>query len=175
MVDLTGRWSEPIEIAPSDGVQRLDYAYHAAVKPQDKAALRLDTIGTEISRGRATSVDVAVATDKIFHTCDFPKVAGASVVLDGGELSTDTPSNWAVAGDILLARVDRRIEGKIAYVEQGGGPISDCILRIRVPETYRQRVLAGLVSSQGRSQLTARIRGTGARHVSATSLMGIVV
>lgn len=175
MLDLAGRWSEPIEIAPSDGVQRLDYAYHAAARPRDKSALRLDAIGTEISRGRATSVEVAAATDKIFHTCDFPTIVGASIALNAVEPSTSTPSNWAAVGDILLARVDRRIEDKIAYVSRGAGPISDCVLRVRVPEALRLRVLAGLVSPRGRSQLTARIRGTGARHISATSLMDFVV
>jgi type I restriction enzyme M protein len=175
-IDLSGVWSEPIEIAPEAGVERLDFSFHCGTKVRGRPERSLSALGGEVSRGRASSVEVAVSRGAIFHTCDFPDRPGGHVVLNGSaSASDDVPQWWAKTGDILVARVDRRLEDKVAFVIEGAGPISDCVLRLRVPAALRVPTLDCLVSPEGRRQLTRHAHGTGARHISASSLLQLEI
>lgn len=175
-VDLSGAWSSPIEIAPDAGVGRLDFTFHSDADRAARPEQSIGVLGGTISRGRATSVDVSTSNGAIFHTCNFPDKPGDSVLLPRDDQVFETvPDWWAQTGDILIARVDRRLEDKIAYVARGAGPISDCVLRLRVRRELVDRVLAGLISPDGRRQLTRYAHGTGARHVAASSILSLEV
>lgn len=174
-IDLFGAWSDPIEIAPAAGVDRLDFDFHVEAGRASCPGKSLRELGAQVSRGRASSVEVSASKGVIFHTCDFPE-PGGRVRLPGVESGGQSaPCWWARAGDILLARVDRRLEDKIAIVEEGTGPISDCVLRLRLPSHLVHQTLRGLVSAEGRRQLTRYAHGTAARHISAASLLQVEI
>jgi type I restriction enzyme M protein len=171
-IDLAGVWSEPIEIAPESGIERLDFSFHCCPTDRARPERSIAALGGEVSRGRASSVEVAASGGAIFHTCDFPDRPGGQVVLHSSASgSANVPRWWARRGDILVARVDRSLEDKIAFVLEGAGPISDCVLRLRVPAALRISTLNFLVSPEGRRQLMRHAHGTGARHISASSLL----
>jgi type I restriction enzyme M protein len=174
-VDATGTVSEDIHISRLAGARRLDFDFHkTATKSKDRISLR--ELGVEVRRGRASSVEVAQSIGAIFHTSDFPAKRGSQVSLSKGtEAREGTRSVHAFPGDILVARVDRRLEDKIALVADGRSEISDCVLRLRCPPEYRTRILNGLASDHGREQLQALSRGTGARHIAAAELLNLMV
>lgn len=127
-VDNSGRPQFAVEIDATDGILRLDCRFHVtSVATSDRA--RLADLGVVVARGRSSSRDVAAAPDTIFHTSNFPKEAGESISLKtGGAQSVSLSGVIAEAGDILLARVDRRLESKVAIVRDGTAAISDCVL-----------------------------------------------
>lgn len=174
-VDANGSASEDIHILSHAGAKRLDFDFHrSAARPNDRISLR--QLGVEITRGRASSVEVAQSTGTIFHTSDFPAATGGQVSLSmGTEVRERSKPVEAFPGDILVARVDRRLEDKIAVVAEGRSEISDCVLRLRCPPEFRARVLSGLASDHGREQLQALSRGTGAKHIAAAELLNLMV
>jgi type I restriction enzyme M protein len=173
-VNETGDWSTPMSVAAELGAYRLDYEYHAAAAlPADLQPL--SELEATVSRGVAFSRQVAVSGGSIFHTCDFPSLAGAGLYLPEVDVPPSLSSRFACKGDILLARVDRRLEEKVAVVVKGAAQISDCVIRIRCAENVRERVLAGLVSDTGKSQLRRLSRGTGARHITLGSVLNVKV
>lgn len=175
-VDASGREVGSMMISAASGVERLDWFYHCAA---DKTDLRpsLAELGVTVTRGRSNSRKVASSKVPIFHTCDFPSSPGEAVSFGSLARKVSAKPSGIVAekGDILVARVDRRLERKVALVAAGVGEISDCVLRLRAPEETRERVLAGLVSEDGARQIVAVSRGTGARHISHKSILGIRV
>lgn len=173
-IDDMGRITESLEIEAAEGVSRLDYQFHTGSELVDGRSSLAD-LGVVVSRGRSNSRKVASANGMIFHTCDFPALPGARVSLGRGGGVALGEGVIAEAGDILLARVDRRLERKIALVSEGAAEISDCVLRLRAPKEMRERVLAGLASDDGRRQIAATSRGTGARHISYKAVLSIRV
>nr|WP_277923478.1 N-6 DNA methylase [Sphingomonas sp. TREG-RG-20F-R18-01] len=170
-----GLISTRVTIQAPAGVQRLDCLYHAAVQP-DPSRASLADLGANVSRGRRNSRDVATSSKRIFHTGDFPDRPGAAIVVSCEAVrSGATRDVLAEPGDILMARVDRRLERKICFVREGAVEISDCVLRLRLPELARERALSGLLSEEGQIQIMSTIRGTGARHISARALLSIRV
>jgi type I restriction enzyme M protein len=164
-----------VVIGPSDGAHRLDCLYHAT-SASGSARTSLADLGVAVTRGSSHSRQVASAKAKIFHTGDFPERPGDCISLGRtGDPAIASAGVIAEAGDILLARVDRRLERKVALVSEGAAEISDCVLRLRVPEQVRARVLAGLASEDGRRQMVATSRGTGPRHISHKAVLSIRV
>lgn len=165
-----GTWAEPITIPVADAAERLDHAFHAArcaVAPPGTATLR--ELGVTVVRGRASSTKVRAAAG-FFHTNSFPIKAGGKVSLSS-HFADHEGEVLATAGDILLARVHRRLEDKIAYVIQGTAPISDCVFRLRCEASVAGRVLRGISGPEGRAQLQARARGVGARSLTIADVL----
>ncbi|HEX4693558.1 N-6 DNA methylase [Sphingomonas sp.] len=174
-VDDSGKAQTRIEIRASDGVHRLDCLFHAKGAPGLERKTLAD-LGVVVIRGRSDSRKVASANGGIFHTGDFPSCPGGRISLGARANTPSTPVGVvAEAGDILIARVDRRLEHKVALVEDGAAEISDCVLRLRAPSPDRERVLAGLVSEEGRRQIVATSRGTGPKHISYKAILSIQV
>lgn len=174
-VNAIGEEQAAVEIEATMGVERLDCAFHLENGDTDDRP-SLAELGVTVARGKSNSRQVASSTIPIFHTCDFPISPGTSISI-GGSGGGDVQSDGVIAekGDILLARVDRRLERKVALVGDGKGEISDCVLRLRAPADVRDRVFAGLISNDGVRQISAVSRGTGARHISHRSVLGIRV
>lgn len=174
-INSIGEEQTTVQIEPNMGVERLDWVFHLENSDTDDRP-SLAELGVTVTRGKSNSRQVASSTIPIFHTCDFPTSPGTTISI-GGSGGSDVQCNGVVAekGDILLARVDRRLERKVALVVDGIGEISDCVLRLRAPADVRDRVFAGLISKDGARQISAVSRGTGARHISQKSVLGIRV
>lgn len=170
-----GSWADPITIPAARAAERLDHAFHDACRASAvPGASTLRDLGVAVVRGRASSTKVRAGGGAYFHTDRFPTQAGGAVaLLESGVGHED--EILAMAGDILLARVDRRLEEKIAYVVRGSAPISDCVFRLRCDKTVAERVLRGLTGPAGRAQLQARARGVGARSLTMDSVLDITV
>ncbi len=159
-----------LSIEPSRAVERLDWAYYSGEQSQGQTTLA--SLGAEIRRGNISSVEIKGVAGTVFHTTDFLTKHQYALELPQQE---EYPAGCvlAQAGDILLARVDRKLETKICLVASGTAALSDCILRIRLPESIRNRVFAFLVSPQGREALYRTSRGVGARMLSKAALLGM--
>lgn len=174
-VDDGGLVETELEVEAKEGIRRLDCLFHAASMPTANHKSLAD-LGVVVTRGRSNSRHAASANGTIFHTSDFPKQPGETVSLSGAPPRFELSDGIiAEPGDILLARVDRRLEQKVVLVGEGAAEISDCVIRLRVPEGSRERVLAGLISEGGRRQIIATSRGTGARHISYKAVLAIRV
>lgn len=171
-VDQYGVTNTSIVINDEKGVLRLDSIFHSANTLGNERETLKD-LGVTVARGRSNSRDVAQSNGEIFHTSNFPMLPGGKILLEGSAARCN--GIIAEAGDILLARVDRRLENKVAVVEAGCSEISDCVLRLRMPRDVRGRVLAGLTSGDGQRQIVATSRGTGARHISHKAVLSIRV
>lgn len=170
-----GAWLAPIYIGLEAAAERMDHCYHSqSLSLNHDGCKSLRALGVEVRRGALSSIQIAASTSPTFHTTDFPGVTGASITLPRVR-NQQVPGVWASRGDVLLARVDRRLEKKIALVAEGEALVSDCVLRIRCPTGLQTKVLEGLLSDSGQSQIIGATRGTGPRHISVRSLMEIVV
>lgn len=173
-VDRYGRWYPPIFLPSTSELERLDYSYHEArIRPECLGRPTLREMGAVVSRGRSSSVVVRSNPGVFFHTSNFPCSVGSPLDLNSSASAAHAGELVAEEGDILLARVDRRLERKIAYVRSGSSPISDCVFRLRCPPNMRETILAGLCSDAGQDQLLSRSRGVGARSLSASDLLSI--
>ncbi len=173
-INALGEWAEPVIIDAEKATLRLDYAYHekgAQISWPGCASLR--ELGVEIRRGNLSSLEASASADPTFHSSDFPPTVGGKVRLPRSAKTLTEVR--AIAGDILLARVDRNLERKITIVTSGTARLTDCVLRIRCKPELVSRIRKGLLSPAGQLQLTSKIRGTGARHISVASLMELVV
>jgi type I restriction enzyme M protein len=170
-----GSWANPIRIPVARAAERLDHAFHDACRAGvGVGASTLRDLGVAIVRGRASSTKVRAGGGAYFHTDRFPtQVGGAVALLEGGVGHEN--EILATVGDILLARVDRRLEEKVAFVVRGSAPISDCVFRLRCDRSVAERVLRGLTGPAGRAQLQARARGVGARSLTMDSVLDIIV
>ena len=154
----------------------MDYGYYSAMAALDHTGLSLAALGVQIARGKLPSNQLDRASPS-FHTNAFPDPNGPAELnlpsIEGVDDSTD--GIICRSGDILLARVDRRFENKVAIVKSGGAFLSDCVLRLRCPKDEVSRVFRGLRSDGGRIQMAAMATGTGARHISKQSVLKIRV
>ena len=134
----------------------------------------LAELGVRVTRGAVSATKARAERHDVFHTDGF-KAAGGDGSL---ELRGHNPYPGVVQaapGDILIARVDRRLEDKIAIVSRGTLPISDCVYRLRCPEHLTSRVWGWLRSPAGRAALTAGVRGVSARHLPKHELLDTAI
>lgn len=170
-----GSWLEPIQVGVEQATRRMDHGYHRAAPPEPGHGKRsLRDIGAVATRGMLSSVQIRGCEDPTFHTTDFPTTTGATVLLPPSAIPM-TAGIWAQPGDVLVARVDRRLERKVAMVADGSARLSDCVIRLRCPIGVGDRVVRSLASPDGQAQLRSAARGTGARHISICALLDIVV
>lgn len=159
--------SHPIEIDAELAERRLDYVFHSVEHTARQTTLR--TLAAQIFRGSLSAKEGRAAEHFVFHTTDFANAEDG--VFDGPD--TPVTGQSALPGDILLARVDRDLESKIAMVRTGGFAVSDCVYVIRVAPQYRERVYRALRSASGREKLRSASRGLGARQLSKAELLAV--
>lgn len=164
---LDGGLSPAIMVNPKLAARRLDYDFH--VIERNGSAQTLASLEASVFRGTMAAAECKAASRFVFHTSDFAKASDGQFF--GPNAAASGP--YARAGDILMARVDRSLETKIAIVRAGNFNVSDCTYVVRVDEKHRERVFAALRSEEGRSKIRSASRGVGARHLSKSELLAI--
>ena len=169
----TGEVTEPLFVEPCQAERRMDFAYHSATSFATIGSTSLRQLGADIRRGSLSTVDRKATTSFIFHTGDFP--ARASTVKLDHVAPTHSKKKLVVAevGDILMARVDRDLHDKITLIETGKVAITDCVYRIRVPQSYQKSVFSALTSQIGRDSIRAATKGVGARLIGKGDLLDL--
>lgn len=173
--DDTMRLSAPILITPDEAGARMDHRYYA----WQRGLRRFRTIplgeinGVDIIRGKWSATAARNAGLPLLHSTD---VSGQS--MNGlWHLPSDPISHIfgeaprARQGDIVITRVGRRLEEKIARVGSGEAVISDCLYIVRGPAAAMNSLWRSLNSSEGRAWLQAHARGVCAKVLNRSSLL----
>jgi type I restriction enzyme M protein len=116
---------------------------------------------------------VEARTRNAFHLDNFRLAADGRIKLP--HRATGNDDRAAREGDILIARVGRKISEKVVLVTSGSTPISDCIYRLRCPPRVVHRVWIGLRSDEGRRQVEDSLSGVTTRLLPLAALMGVHV
>ncbi|MBV1929703.1 MAG: N-6 DNA methylase [Gammaproteobacteria bacterium] len=166
--------SDPIFINRDDATKRLDYEYHATQKSDGDNVTTLRQLGAEIKRGSISTVEARQAYFPIFHTSDYNNTEDGRI-----RLSPPMPSLLekrlviAEPGDILMARVDRKLHNKVGIVVDGQAALTDCVYRVRLPAHTREKAFKALSSIKGRIGLQAISKGVSARLVGKADLLDL--
>jgi type I restriction enzyme M protein len=170
--DVAAGLSDPLYVSADEAEQRLDYDYHVANQCQGKRVVTLRELGADIQRGSVSSVEARAADFPIFHTSDYTSLTDGEVRLEslmpavrGKRLITVAP------GDILMARVDRKLHEKVAIVVSGEAALTDCVYRVRLPKETQQLAFSALRSLEGASKLLAISKGVSARLLGKADLL----
>lgn len=180
-LSANGQLSHPIDISPDDAAHRMDYRYYDGTRRPSEigssVATTLASIRADIVRGKLSSRDARNFVYPVFHTTSFPPHERCSDFSIPHSMCVDLSRNLfsrevtAGPGDILLARVGRNLQQKICLVAAGQVVISDCVYRLRVPDTMRENVMENLLSDRGQSWLKANSHGVGAQQIAKSDLL----
>jgi type I restriction enzyme M protein len=175
-LDELGRLSQPLMIEIEEAEVRLDYAYfqERVIGRKRTVKVYLRDIPHSITRGSFNSAEAKIRNG-VFHTTDFPIGSAMRFPSQLSILPGVAAPVMAAAGDILLARVGRKLQEQVCIVTSGESAISDCVLRLRVPQTMQKSVLKALTSTRGKSFLRSAARGSGARYLSRAALLELPV
>ena len=181
-----GHLSEAIKVPQDLAAKRLDYTFHARpIVKMRRGAHQPIAVGaavTDIVRGTICSSAIAAFPAPVFHLGDFAEPAteqGVRIVPERfalGERSArigTRDAHLALPGDILLARVGRGLENRLALVVHGPCVISDCIFAVRATDEHRERLYRFFESEAGRSARATSAHGVAARFLSKTNLFEI--
>ena len=186
-MDPDGQLSDSIQVPQDAAEKRLDYAFHAQAKPsrraddgRQKIAVR-DAV-TDVLRGTVCSSEIAGFRMPVFHLGDFagPSQAHEIRVVPKHFALSDLNAQRAAAqtrlalpGDILLARVGRGLQDRLALVVYGPCVISDCVFALRATDEHRERLYRFFESDLGRRALASSAHGVAARFLSKANLFDI--
>lgn len=184
---LDGQLSVPIEIPQDAAVKRLDFNFHARVVPPQQGGegpmrMSVRQALTDVVRGTICSSSISAFPAPVFHLGDFSEPLGEHAVrivpkrFALGERKAQRMSQdarLALPGDILLARVGRSLEDRLALVVHGPCVISDCIFALRATDEHRERLYRFFESHLGRHALASSAHGVAARFLSKTNLFEI--
>ena len=181
-----GHLSEAIEIPQDVAARRLDYTFHARPSVQRRSGtlepIAVGAAVTDVVRGTICSSAIATFRSPVFHLGDFSKPAGEQAVRivprrfalgKRSAMIASRDARLALPGDILLARVGRGLENRLALVVHGACVISDCIFALRTTDLHRERLYRFFESDVGRQTLATSAHGVAARFVSKTNLFEI--
>jgi len=186
-----GILSKPV-LVPSDlAQQRLDYRFHSSTQAKFRTVgvsgrkhLTIGDVTLSISRGSVNSSQLKLLKWPVFHLGDFASPLSFNrkhVVSKKFGLSKKSlnilPASTRIAlpGDILVARIGRNLEDKVSMVQDKPCIISDCVFCLRIAVEYRENVFSFLKSDLGRLALAASAHGVGARYLSRSDLLGLVL
>lgn len=185
-----GEISTPISIAADVAKLRLDYAFHAlsatTARPGDMQQIE-KTIGVyvhDLLRGTTSSSQIDSCPLPVFHLSDFPGVRESAVVpivpakfIQSAGKTTVLRETYKIAkaGDILIARIGRNLHEKVCFLPRGTCVISDCIFAIRAAPEHREVLLTYLLSDDGKAALKAASHGVGAKYLSRSDVLGLVL
>lgn len=171
--NFDGEITHSIFVDKNKLVQRMDFDFHYWEKKQNRAVgniLTLNDIIVSLTRGNKTKKYLQNLNIPYFHTTSF---TSHGLYFESNSTIDDFPSNLSLAGpgDILIARVGKRSIGNVVMVKKGFIPISDCIYRIRVIDSYKAKTFETLISKRGQSWLQAYAHGVCARLISKSDLL----
>lgn len=167
-----GELSNQLFIDSQLAEERCDFAHYAGRPTSGKSGFTLRDAGAQIVRGSLHSGEAKRSGFAYFHTTHFPQHGSKPL-----NFRTPVPKSKgrkltiAEAGDILIARIDRRLHNKLCFVASGKVVLTDCVFRVRVPRVWRNRVFEALNSKRGVQALKATARGVGARMLSKEGLL----
>ncbi len=156
-----------LEIETTAACARMDYDFHTPVGHNSSLA-KLSKFPIEaIFRGNLTHNELRSSSLPYLHTSHINEQAE--------KVYTDTvtvPSRikCASAGDILIARVGSRCHGRIAYIESGHLPISDCLFVIR--SKHNREIWELITKYDLTNELRKRSLGVGAKYITRQILHG---
>jgi type I restriction enzyme M protein len=186
-MELDGQLSAPIKIHQDAAVKRLDFAFHARVAlplrgGEDPMRMSVRQALTDVVRGTICSSSISAFPAPVFHLGDFSEPLGEHAVRivpkrfalskrAAQRMSRD--ARLALPGDILIARVGRSLENRLALVVHGPCVISDCVFALRATDEHRERLYRFFESNLGRQALGSSAHGVAARFLSKTNLFEI--
>jgi type I restriction enzyme M protein len=166
--------SAPLYVNAEQAEQRLDYDYHIVSRRETKQPVTLRELGADVKRGTVGWVEARKANFPVFHTSHYSDLADGEVRLDSAVPTLFGKKLITVKqGDILIARVDRKLHEKVAIVVSGQAAITDCVYRVRLPKEAQQLAFSTLRSLDGASRLLGISKGVGARLLGKTDLLNM--
>lgn len=174
---LDGSLHKAIYVPRESGIESLDYDMNIFNSPVSKAtALTIADMNCLISRGKQNSKQCKELLSPVFHTTSFEPKKNRIIFSNRPFENMDLQSVViAEKGDILIARVGKKLSEKVVIVDGGYSIISDCILRVRAPVKYREQLFSYLNSPNGRKKIDSHIIGASARYLTKSSLMKLSI
>lgn len=150
-----------LKILPQEAFHRADYSYHQKIsEPSSTLSILMNDF--HLYRGNKSHNELSIITNQHLHTTNLPDQPQKISCINTHSYS----SNMAKSGDILVARVGRRCLGRVAYVEKGYIPVSDCIIGIRpVNQQIGQMIWSKLSTSTCRDYFSQVALGVGAKYI----------
>jgi len=187
---LDGTLSSAIEVGADVAARRLDHRYHLVSQKNSIAnsnhhpKLTIGDVTEQLIRGSLNSNQIDGFEYPVFHLGNFPQRLSESNVpsvpsrfVCSKRESKLLPNSVRVArqGDILVARVGRNLHTKVSVLLKGACVISDCIYALRIVPEHRETILTYLTSNQGQRALEAVSHGVGAKYLSRSDLLELIV
>jgi len=178
--DLEGNLSAPIVVSPLEAAERMDYKFYRWRRDQSfEAKVALGEVsGVSVLRGQLEMASAKRAGISLLHSTHLSLREMDKVIRIGPNITRAVPGHKYVraqSGDILLTRVGRNLEDKIARVRSGTGLVSDCIFVVRGSSEFLSSLWADLDSPRGRAWIRAHTRGVCAKVLNKSDLLGFPV
>jgi len=177
-LEADGSLTGTVDLPADEAILRLDYSFHCL--PTQKAPKRLGNatlrdFGATVVRGSYSSSERGACDFPVFHTTDFTGISVPKAFQLSKARAETIDALFAEPGDILVARVGRNLEEKVAVVERGRVALSDCILRIRAAPNMNFKILKFFSSQAGRLALHTVSHGVGAKFITRDALLDMVI
>lgn len=163
-------------VSPQQASQRLDLGHHEFQSWNRsllgrQGARTLEELGVTVVRGSRTRSQFESLGVTCFHTSDFP----SNAIEVRFPRSVNHGFQSATAGDILLPRVGTRCLDRQALVIKGARHYTEAVFRLRVPKRNQSMVTQWVLSDLGTRWRQEAAKGSCAKHLTVSSLMGMPV
>jgi putative uncharacterized protein pKP048_01 len=160
-----------IELNIEEAIERSDFQFHFYKKNCSASKYKINPQDFIIFRGNVSHACLKKNKRNYFHTTHFSnQESNLNLEVDSWDDVNNTQP-----GDILLARVGSRCLGKIALVESGSVPISDCIIVVRAKtDNARHHIWSKLFSKKGDEFFKNTCLGVGAKYITHQSLFNFL-
>ncbi|MFX9718189.1 N-6 DNA methylase [Acinetobacter baumannii] len=162
---------EPYLLKNTSCTERLDYSF--SINNMQNENEKLNQYVTKIFRGKKSSKDIKDFQSKTFHTTNFKK--GEKYIDISYCVEKSTKGIYAQKGDILIARVGRCFNEKIAIVKSNYIEVSDSIIIIRPKNGKTNFIYKYLKSELGQKFLKNFSQGTGAKYITHEHILNLPV
>lgn len=156
-----------LEIEKTAASARMDYDFHTQVGHNPYLTKLKEFPIESMFRGNLTHNELRSLGLPYIHTSHINEQAG-KICADA--VAVPSRVKCASAGDILIARVGSRCHGRIAYLESGHLPVSDCVFVIR--SKHNRDVWELITKYDLTSELRKRSLGVGAKYITRQVLNG---
>ncbi len=175
--DLRLGFRDEILVDSARAIDRLDYAFHSATTSASRYnTVKLGDICTRLSRGSLSSSERFDQPFPVIHTTDLDSTrTGQALSIESENHGSANSVVCAKRNDILLARVGRNLEKKIALLSSDWRAISDCVYALTVPSKHRKSVLDQLTSVEGQRWIASRAYGVSAMQLAKSDLLAFPV
>ncbi len=159
-----------IIISKEEFVRRADFNYYESLNNNGQA-INNRNINATLFRGNISYKELCYITPHFIHTTVMPKnseiINCLSRPIEG--------LKHAKKGDIIVARVGRRCVGRVAMINNGVLPVSDCVIVIR-PNSLEDgcSIWKRLSLESSRYLLRSRALGVGAKYITHNLLKDVL-